>query len=74
MWKSFTDKLYGLDTLRDTAYADKERSKTRLFFTLLIFGGAIAAFVILFVYKATHRSIIVKTENAPGIQFNLYEN
>jgi hypothetical protein len=67
MCSKLVDRLYGLDTLRDTSYADKERSKTRLFFTLVIFGAAIAGFIILFVYKATHRATIVKTENAPGM-------
>ena len=70
MWnklsKTVREKFYDLDTLRQPAYSDKDRSKTRTFFTLVLFGGAIACFVILFIYKAANRASIIKTEDNPS--------
>jgi len=55
-----TKKLYGLDFLRKTAHEDKERSRTRLAFTLFLIICAALGFAGFFAYKALTRGSVLQ--------------
>ena len=67
LWIKVKDQIHSQSYLRETSYSDKEKSKTRFLFTLVLLIGAVAAFIVLFIYKASNRALIIKTEDNPSM-------